>query len=160
MTQKKMLIAGAAALVALRLGVAIAEDVTVQRETLDVRSGKGAMFGSVAQVHKGDTLTVIDHDGKWLKVSVNGKEGWVFEDALAARKSNALGDAARALSGDSSASDTSSSAAAKGLDSFDYAKSKNLNPAGLEAMEQARQRVTPEAWEAFMKEGHVGTAKP
>jgi uncharacterized protein YraI len=156
--RSKLLVTGAT-MMALGIGVAIAEDVTVQRDMLDVRSGKGAMFPSVAQVHKGDKLTVIAHDGKWLKVSANGTEGWVFEDAIGARQSNALGDMAHALSGDSSASDTSSSAAAKGLDSFDYAKSKNLNPAGLQQMEAARQRVTPEAWEAFMKEGHVGTAK-
>src|SRR5581483_5667763 len=86
--------------------LALAEDVTVDRDTVDIRSGKGSMFPSVAQVHKGDTLTVVSHEGKWLKVSTNGKEGWVFEDVLSTRNSSALGDAVHGLSGGSNASDS------------------------------------------------------
>src|SRR5437868_15353194 len=67
---------------------ALAESLWVKSATADLREGKGAVYPSVATVSKGQEVTVVSRDGKWVQVSAAGKTGWVFESALSTSKVN------------------------------------------------------------------------
>jgi len=56
--------------------------VAVGRLPLNLRSGPGPTFASLAQLQPGESLTVIGQAGKWLNVtrSATGETGWVNGD--------------------------------------------------------------------------------
>lgn len=146
------------------IGVALAEDVIVQVQTLVVRSGKGSMHPPVAEVKKDSTLSIIERqpDG-WLKVAVDGQEGYVKESALKPREASmisGLSAGANALTG--STSDVGATAAGRGIndDAAIYAQSNGMNTAPLDQMIANRDRVAGQRWVQFTQQGQVGPAKP
>jgi len=141
--------------------IAAAEEVWVKRMTLPIREGKGAAYATVATAVKGERLQVVEHDGKWLKVQLGDKQGYVYEDSISPREVKAGGDELRAALGGSDTSALAADAAAKGLqpETEAYAKSKNLNPATLETMIARRKSITGEQWTVFATEGKVGPGK-
>jgi uncharacterized protein YraI len=150
-----------AAIILALSAAARAEDVFVQQPSVTLRAGKGAVYEEVATVKKGDKLTVLAREGKWLKVSAAGKQGWVFENSVGAKSgggglsglSNLMGSGA----GTGTASET---AAGRGLgESLTWAKGANMDPRPLDRMIAARKRVSPQQWERFVNEGRVGPAK-
>jgi uncharacterized protein YgiM (DUF1202 family) len=143
-------------------GAVAAEEVWVKRMSLPIREGQGAAFATVATAVKGDKLQVVERDGKWLKVQLGDKQGYVYEDSISAREVKAGGDELRAaLGGGSETSALAADAAAKGLqpETEAYTKSKNLNSASLEKMIARRKSVTGEQWTAFTADGKVGPGK-
>jgi uncharacterized protein YgiM (DUF1202 family) len=136
---------------------ALAEDVWVNRPALDIREGKGAAYNLVVTAKKGDKLSVVGREGKWVKVNLNGKEGYVFENSLSATQ--VAPESMSNMSADAKAMTTD--AAAKGLEpeSLDYAKKHNYSDAGLEQMKKMRKLVTGKDFEQFTSEGKVGPAK-
>ena len=43
-----------------------------------MRNGPGTNFGEVARVKTGEEYTIVDEQGNWYKISVDGStEGWV-----------------------------------------------------------------------------------
>ena len=46
----------------------------------------GSLTDAVADVKKGTKLTVLAHEGTWLKVSVDGKQGYVSEKVVSTAK--------------------------------------------------------------------------
>jgi hypothetical protein len=142
-------------------GAVAGEEVWVKRVSLPIREGKGAAFATVATAVKGQKLHVIERDGKWLKVQLDEKQGYVYEDSISPREVRAGGDELRAALGGSDTSPLAADAAAKGLqpEAEVYAKSKNLNPASLEQMIARRKALTGEQWMTFVSEGKVGPAR-
>src|SRR5688572_12297263 len=140
---------------------ALGEEVFVQQPSVVVRAGKGAVYEEVATVKKGDKLTLIAREGKWLRVSVGGKEGYIFENSVGPSKSAAgLGGLSSLLSSGAGTGSASDTAAGRGLgESLDWARGKNMSPAGLNRMLTIRKGVTPLEWERFVNEGRVGPAK-
>jgi uncharacterized protein YraI len=151
-----------AAIASLAVGVAMAEQVWVKSESVEIRGGKGAVYPVVGTAAKGAALEVLGHEGKWLKVKVGEKQGYVFENAISAEEVGGGGNLLAAVGAGSNASEMSSSASAKGLeqDAQVYADQKNLNPAPLNKLIQLRNQITPQQWEAFTAEGKVGPAAP
>lgn len=139
-------------------GSAMAEDVWVERHKLDIREGKGAAYGVVVTAGKGDKLTVVERDGKWVKVQFNGKEGYVFEESISAK---AVGKPSNVF-GDNSAAALSADAAAKGLqpEAEDYRKKHNYSTDAVDKMIAMRKAITGKEFEQFTVEGKVGPAKP
>lgn len=143
----------------------LAEDVVVQVQTLTVRSGKGSMYPPVGEVPKDSTLQVVERqpDG-WLKVNLNGQEGYVKETALKPREASmvsGLSASANAVTGNTS--DVGATAAGRGIndDAAVYAQSKGMNTAPLDQMIANRDRVAGQRWVQFTQEGKVGpAAKP
>ncbi|MGH7177254.1 MAG: SH3 domain-containing protein [Tepidisphaeraceae bacterium] len=135
---------------------ALAEDVWVQRVSLPIRSGKGAAYEAVTEAKKGDKLTVLAHEDKWLKVSLNGKIGYVYESAISTREVAPQG--ARIAVGKSGADPLAAEAAGKGLepDAVIYASAHNMSSSALTSMIAMRNAVTGVQWVAFEKEGNVG----
>ena len=141
-------------------GIAAAEQVVVQVQSLVIRNGKGSMFAPVAEVPNGTSLDVIERqsDG-WLHVKVNDKDGYVKETALKPRSPSMLGGApasANAMTGNTS--DVGAAAAARGIrdDATVYASSKGYKTDALQQMIDNRNRVIGDPWLRFTYEAKIG----
>src|SRR5690242_6690677 len=99
----KLITAIVAAAVTSITVTALAETIWIKNEVVDIRSGKGAVYPVVATVKKGTQLNVVERDGKWVKVSVQGAngpaEGYVFENAISTAKVDAGGNVFEGLGG-------------------------------------------------------------
>jgi len=154
-------IAVALTIVALSAPV-LAEDVFVKQNSVVIRAGKGSAYEEVATAKKGDKLEIVAREGSWLKVKSGGREGYVFQTAVADTKPGGDfgADLGKAFSNASGGNTASSGEAGKGLgESLEYARSKGMSPAGLDRMIALRKTVTGKDWEAFTAEGKVGPAK-
>jgi uncharacterized protein YraI len=161
--KNRKLVAVALVASAMLASVAIAEDVWIKSESVDIRAGKGAVYAIVATAKKGAQLPVLAHEGKWIKVKAGDQEGYVFEGAISAEKVSGSGDNLLATMGaGTSASDMSTGAAGKGLaeEADQYAKNKSMDPGPMNRLIDFRKKIDPKAWEAFAAEGKVGPYAP
>lgn len=162
----------------LLAGAALAEEKSVKRAELTVREGKGSIYKPVATLRRGDVVNVVGRDetnSRWLKVSVGGKTGWVYEDALETRAVASSAGGVGFINAGATAAPNAAAAsgnfedrisvtggvtlAGGGWDAKTYAQANKLNPAGLQAMMGSRQALTPQQIEAFMSQGKVGAGQ-
>lgn len=61
----------------LSVSVYAASSGTVNTNSLNLRSGAGTNFNSIAKLNNGDKVTILAEEGDWYKVEANGKEGYV-----------------------------------------------------------------------------------
>ena len=129
-----------------------AEDVWIKRSA-DVRNDPSVAGDLVVAVAKGQRVHVIERNGPWVQVDVNGKTGWVSTDSLSSREVKPDTD----LIGRGSGAEMSSGAAIKGLQPIagDYAKTRNLSKAGLDEMTAIKKSVTPRMLKDFVAEGPI-----
>jgi hypothetical protein len=140
------------------VGVALAEDMWVNRPFVEIRAGKGSIFDVVAKADQGAKLTVIDHEGTWLKVQYNGQEGYVLASALSARQVG--GDAFSGMS-DSQSSGMSSGNAAKGFTPGEFAAKKGYSEEPLKQLEaDVKKDTSPQGYMKFTADGKIGPDKP
>jgi len=146
----------------LLAAAALAEDVWIKSETVQIRSGKGAVFPVIATATKGTQLTVVAHEGKWLRVKVGDQEGYVYESSISTDKVGGGGNLLSDLGAGAQASDMSTGAAGKGLaaEADDWAKDKNLDPGPMNRLIAFRKSIDPKQWQAFTAEGKVGPDAP
>jgi len=138
----------------------LAESIWIKSEVVEIRSGKGAVYPVVATVKKGSELTVVERDGKWIKVSVPGAagaaatEGYVFETAISVTKVDKGGGMFDNMGG----SKMDTAAAAKGLQptAESYAAGKRLDSGPLNRLIAANKEIDPKEYERFTAEGKVG----
>lgn len=144
--------AAAIGLVLLTGGVN-ADDVWLKNNAV-VRSDMSPAADKVADVLKGAKVQQLDKQGNWIKISVNGKTGWVAASSI----SNRPQKADSGLLGGNSLAQSSSAAAAKGLEPMaaQFASNQRLSTAGLSKMEQIKKSVTPQMFNDFMADGHLG----
>ena len=144
---------------ALALGVAtIATGQTptrwVDRTKADVRAGKASFHDVVDTVLKGEQVTILKTEDKWMSVQTpRGKTGWLFEQALSA---NAVAPAKESgflknAGGDASTSATAASTGAKGIYAQEYAKRKGYDYSVVTWIEGNQPSATEN--EAFAKAG-------
>ncbi|WP_167577560.1 SH3 domain-containing protein [Ammoniphilus sp. YIM 78166] len=50
---------------------------TVKSATLNVRSGPGTHESAVGQVYAGDSLTILEQQGDWIRIQKDNLQGWV-----------------------------------------------------------------------------------
>ena len=149
------------AAVTFSAGAASAEDVWVNSSAkVTIRAGKGPVYDGVADVRKGDKLTVIERDGPWLKVNAGGKVGWVHEKLISAQEVKA--DFKPFAGNANTATVTEGAASRLNPDAVKYATGKNLNPEWMKWLESFRDglRGHPQEWEDFMRQGEVGNYAP
>ena len=142
--------------------VAVAEDVWIKSETVQIRSGKGAVFPVIATVQKGTQLTVVAHEGKWLRVKVGDQAGYVYENAISTEKVGGGGNLLSDMGAGAEATNMSTGAAGKGLaaEADDWARDKNLDPGPMNRLIAFRKSIDPKQWQAFTAEGKVGPDAP
>jgi hypothetical protein len=129
MKVRTLVVAGATLLVA---AVATGQSSTrwVDRTKADVRAGKASFHDVVDTVLKGEQVTVLKTEEKWMNAQTpRGKSGWLFEQALSAN-AVAPGEGSKFLKGaggDASTSATAASTGAKGIYAQEYAKKKGYD---------------------------------
>jgi uncharacterized protein YraI len=133
-------------LLAVGASTAWAESAWVKSATVDVREGKGAVYPSVMTVAKGQELTVVSRDGKWVQVQAGGKTGWVYETALSSSKVG--GDV---NFGGGATAEMGTGVAARGLQpgAESYVQSRHLSKAPLEQLIAIRTNISPQEWVTF-----------
>ena len=146
----------AAAFILIAAAVAIAQTTTrwVDRTKADVRAGKASFYDVVDTVLKGQQVTILKTEDKWLNVRTpSGKNGWLFEQALSAKAVEPGGsDFLKSVpGGDASTSATAASMGAKGLYAQEYARGKGYDYTIVHWIEQ-NQPVVRDI-EVFAKSG-------
>jgi uncharacterized protein YraI len=133
-------------MLAISAPAAFGESLWVKSPTADLREGKGAVYPSLATVAKGQEVTVLSRDGKWVQVQTAGKTGWVYETALSTSK---VGGDVNLLPG--ATADMSTGIAARGLQpgAETYVQSRGLSKAALEQLIALRKNISPQEWVAF-----------
>src|SRR5215470_4158147 len=124
----------------------------VDRTKADVRAGKASFHEVVDTVVKGEQVTVLKSEEKWLNVQTpRGKAGWLFEQALSAKAVSPGGSdfLKNVPGGDASTSATAASMGAKGLYAQEYARSKGYDYAVVQWIEE--HQPTAQDVEAFAK---------
>jgi hypothetical protein len=137
-----------------------AEKVWVKQATLPIRESKSGFSTIVANANKGDELTVLGREDKWVKVQLGDKQGYVFEAMISDKKVGAGPSMGNLMAGGDSTSGMTTGEAIKGLDPIaeKYAESKNLSPKLVDAMIDRNRAISEKDREAFQKEGKVGDA--
>ena len=150
-----------AAMVGLAGSVAFAESIWIKSEVVEIRSGKGAVYPVIATVKKGQELTVVEHEGKWLKVNVPGAadgaaQGYVFENSISPTKVSGGGGLFSGVN--AGGSEMGTAAAAKGLQptAENYAAGRRMDSGPLNRLIAQRKAIDPKEWERFTAEGKVG----
>ena len=145
----------AAGLVMALSATALAEDIWVKAETVEIREGKGAIFKVVGTAAKGTQLSVVAREGKWIKVKAGASEGWVFEEAVSPAKVSGGGNI---FSGMTNTATVSSGAAAKGLEQNAevYAKDRRMDAGPMNWLVAFSHSIPPAEWQRFTAQGKVG----
>jgi hypothetical protein len=140
----------------------LAEDVWIKSDNVDIRTGKGAVYPIIVTGHKGDKLTVVSHDGKWLIVQVGDQQGYVFQNAISTEEVGGGGNVLSGLGAGANASSLSSGAAGKGLsgDAETFSASNHIDTGPMNKLVDFRKHFDPKLWEAFTAEGKVGPDAP
>ena len=133
---------------------ALAEDVFVKLPTAKVLAGKGPAYATLVPLKKGDKLQVIGREGGWYKVKAGQQEGYIFQNSISTTVVSA-GSTSGAL-GSSEAKPAEATAAARGVESTEWAKASGMNQNGLNRMLALRTQVAAPELDQFMGQGKVG----
>jgi uncharacterized protein YraI len=146
----------AAAALLIGAHAAAAETLWVRSESVDVLSGKGAIYPAVATVRKGQELTVVIRDGKWVQVQAGNTTGWVYENSLSAQKVSGGGGMFTISPG--TVAQVNTGAASRGFDESaeQYASNRRLSPAPLQHLVNVSRMIKPAEWEEFTRQGRIG----
>jgi hypothetical protein len=128
----------------------------VKVDRLDIVEKKRAVAKTVTTVERNAALNVIAQEGKWYKVEVGGKQGYVFESAVASQPGSGGGKGV-ALSSVKGGKipELETAAAVKGLGegTRQYASAGGLRTEGLEEMIRRRDALTSTEFEQFLAQG-------
>ena len=130
------------------------------RTAATVRADKTLSAPVVATLKQGDAVTVKAEEGRHYKVSVGGKEGWIYYNKLAGKKPE---NVAVLLSADPGRpivlTELEAGGALRGLSPMaeNYAKSADIPQWAVQAVESMQGRViTAEDLDSFAREGRLG----
>jgi hypothetical protein len=150
----RLLLACAAAGVAF--GAAAASVVYVNAERLDIMDKKRTVAKIVTTVDRNAALNVIAQEGKWYKVDVGGKQGYVFAAAVSDKRGagKGTGTSLASVKG-GSIPQLETAAAVKGVTpgAQQYASSSRLSTAGLKEVIRRRDAITPAKFDQFLAKG-------
>jgi hypothetical protein len=134
---------------------ALAEDVFVKLPTAKVLAGKGPAYATLVPLKKGDKLQVIGREGGWYKVKAGEQEGYIFQNSISTTAVSAASSGSSFL-GSSEAKPAEATAAARGVESTEWAKASGMNQNGLNRMLALRTQVAAPELDQFMGQGKVG----
>ena len=156
--RRRWAVVAAAVVCVAGAGIAIGEDVWVDRPIAPIRAGTGSIYPIVVEAKKGDKLTVLERKDKWLHVQLGDKDGWLYDDELSARE---VAPEALATADQSQSQGMTTVNAGKGFLPADYALKKGYTEVPLTTLEaNIASVVSPEGLEKFMADGQIGDAKP
>lgn len=126
---------------------ALAGDMYIKSTKCKVLDGPGFGNKVVMVLNKGDVVKVLEEKGPWLKVSVNGKTGWISK--LLASKDPPLNKVTVTEGKETEkqksnvrkrASGSSTAAAARGLREDDRARLSDATEENYQALQQVEKR--------------------
>ncbi len=144
--------------VAGAIALAAAEMTTVKSSSVTLRPTPDIYGKSIGEFKQGTTLAVIEKKGRFLKVSADGKEGWIREKDLEPQKSIAeAGATAQVHSSLAGAAEESAAGKNLGPNAETYAKSRGGDPKQIDALIERRNKLIDSgAFDQFAVEGKVG----
>lgn len=138
------------------------EQVWVKQDNVQIRQNEGAVYPIVASVCKGQQLDVLLHDRRWLKVSLENTQGYVFEECVSPQQIDGGSQPPQFTAGDSSI--LSSGSLTRGLQPETIAAcSSGQLRAGMALLQEAVERraaISAAEWEKFTAAGRVGPHAP
>ncbi|MEQ6375810.1 N-acetylmuramoyl-L-alanine amidase [Bacillaceae bacterium S4-13-58] len=67
----------------------LADEVVIQVDVLNVRSGPGLNFETIQQVNHSEQFKVLSSEGEWVEIELkNGNTGWVLKELVAVKTMN------------------------------------------------------------------------
>jgi hypothetical protein len=144
-------------------GAAFGETLYVAAKSAQLRSGKTSLDPVVASLKLGETVDVVQRDGRWLEVkTAKGVKGWIYDNKVSASKPTG-GDNELAALGRSfrrtDASGVTASAGARGLDkaSEGYANRSGITQQHRDAVDRiTAYKIPDEDIHEFLKSGRLG----
>lgn len=150
-----------AAIVLGGAGLAIAADLFVQPDTVDLMDSPGALGNVTGTLNQNTQLQELGRtDDGWVKVQTpDGKQGYVLADALAGNKAKPL---VIGPVGSDSGAQMGTSLAARGLEpeAEQYSRSKNYDKTALNRVIALNKSVNDAQYWKFGHDGKVGPGKP
>lgn len=162
--RRHLLISGAL-LLALGIGSVPAWAATwyVKSSKTPMTAEPSARSKKLGYLSAGQPVNVVGTEGKFMKVSVGGKEGYVFKFKLTqtAPEGGGGGGGLDALMGDQkmAAAETSSGSSIRGLSpiSESYGKGKGISPVHINSVKQMESLSIPDSQlDQFQSEGGLG----
>jgi hypothetical protein len=131
-------------------------------DRLDIADRKSAVHKVVATVERNAPLTVIAQEGRWYKVEVGGKQGFVASSVVAQKPGGKKGQSvslSKVTGG--VVPELETAAAVKGADeaTIQYASSEGLSTDGLKELFRLRDSIDPDEYAQFQRQGPRGTAQ-
>jgi hypothetical protein len=144
-------------------GAAFGETLYVAAKSAQLRAGKTSLDPVVASLKLGETVDVVQRDGRWLEVqTAKGVKGWIYDNKVSASKPTG-GDNELAALGRSfrrtDASGVTASAGARGLDkaSEGYANRSGITQQHRDAVDRiTAYKIPDEDIHEFLKSGRLG----
>ena len=158
LTRGRRVLLGALGLGAVLGATAAAAVVYVNAGRLDVADRKSSVFKTVVTVQRNAPLTVIAKEGRWYKVEVGGKQGYVAETAVSQTPVPRNQRASLAKVNGAAVPELETAAAVKGIGEAtrQYASAGGLRTDGLEEMIRRRDAITPAEFERFTAATRAG----
>jgi hypothetical protein len=132
-----------------------AETLYVDRSSVDIKEGRGAFYQTIYTASSGEALEVLEKQGGWYKVSTPQGPGWVFGQALSAKKPTA----AAGFLGTANTSELDKTAGFKGFDEpteHAYVSANNLQEQMAQVDRLEVVPFSPSELRDFQRGGRVG----
>ena len=140
----------------LAAGSAWGETFYIQRNKVDVKKGRGAFFPTVYTAKMGEAFEVLTQKDGWYQVRTPKGNGWVFDQALAAKKPS---KSMASFLGTTDSSELDKTAGFKGFDApteKEYIKNNNLKAQMLQVDRMQQRAFSLNELQYFQRKGHVG----
>src|SRR5699024_3694535 len=56
------------------------DEIIVNTDILNVRTGQGTQFDSIGTLYKGETYEIVQVADEWIEIVFNNQHGWVSKD--------------------------------------------------------------------------------
>jgi uncharacterized protein YgiM (DUF1202 family) len=123
-----------------------------------MREDAGGGYRDIGSIKKGAKIAVVARKGTWVKVAVDGKEGWVSEKNLSATEVKGDDNPFSQFGKTANLNIAESGRGNLKYEAIQYGKDAKLNLAPMDFLVKFRDSLyeNPKEWENFMKEGKVG----
>ena len=143
------------------LGAAALAVVYANAERLDIADRKSSVFRTVTTVDRSTQMNVVGKEGRWYKVEVGGKQGYVSETAVSQTPVKKGQKASLAKVNGAAVPELETAAAVKGLNdnAAKYASNAGLRTEGLLELQRRRDAISPDEFEQFKRQAGVAEAE-
>ncbi len=143
--------------------VARTEPVYVNIDTAEIRDSQSVSSRVVAQVKRGDKLSVLRHENHWYHVVTSqGQQGWIYQYKVTVNPPQNTGDVFALLGSSSSGMEMNEASSASGIRGLNPVSERQARRRGrrdrdIKAVKRMeRFRVSSKAFQNFLRVGKLG----